>query len=292
MKKISILAGLALVAATAFTSCNGGSKSDLKTPTDSLSAYFGEMYGYGVKGELTSGPDSAKFDKNAFIKGLEAAMNVDTSDVSYMQGMQLGTQLTGMFRQIKEQQHVDFNTKIVLDEFKKAFSSDSVKDPQAIQMKVMELMQRVSREAIENSPEAIQNKKAGEAYINSQMKKDPTIKKTASGLAYKVVAAGEGAEFKSTDQIMVKYKGTHIDGNQFDASQDFERMSPMEVVPGFKEGLLMMKPGAKYVFYIPADLAYGPEGRGDIKPNETLVFEVETSGVAVDEPKATPAEKK
>lgn len=291
MKKISILASAALLVASAFTSCNGNSKSELKTPTDSLSAYFGEMYGYGVAGELKQGPDSAKFNKDSFLKGLELVMDADTSDVSYVQGVALGAQLQQMFRQIKDQQHVEFNTRVVLQEFKKAFKSDSTKDPQALQMKVMELMQRISREALENSPEATNNKKAGEAYINAQIKKDPSIKKTASGLAYKVLAEGAGETFKTTDRIMIKYKGTHIDGSQFDASTEPVSMSPMAVVPGFKEGLLMMKPGAKYVLYIPGNLAYGPEGRGDaIKPNETLVFEVEAIGLEP-EKAAEPANK-
>ena len=281
MKKISILAVASIMAATTFVGCNGISNSDLKTPTDTLSAKFGEMYGYGVAGELQHGPDSAKLNKDSFIKGMELVLNADTSDVSFTQGVALGSQLVQMFRNIKDRQHVEFNARIVLNEFKKAFKSDSTKDPQAIQMQVMELMQRLSREAVENSPEAIANKKAGEAYIAAEMKKDPSIKKTESGLAYKVINEGAGETFKTTDRIMVKYVGKHIDGTEFDAQKEKAvSMSPMGVVPGFKEGLLMMKPGAKYVLYIPGNLAYGPEGRGGtIKANETLVFEIETEGL-------------
>ncbi|MGN0211720.1 MAG: FKBP-type peptidyl-prolyl cis-trans isomerase [Muribaculaceae bacterium] len=280
MKKISILATASLLIASSMISCNGISNSDLKTANDTLSAKFGEMYGYGVAGELQHGPDSAKLDKGSFVKGMELVLNADTSDVSFIQGVALGSQLVQMFRNIKERQHVEFDARIVLNEFKKAFNSDSAKDPQAIQMQVMELMNRLSREALENSPEAIANKKAGEAYIADQMKKDATLKKTESGLVYKVIAEGEGENFKTTDRIMVKYVGKHIDGTEFDAQKEKAvSMSPMGVVPGFKEGLLMMKPGAKFVLYIPGNLAYGPEGRGNIKANETLVFEVETEGV-------------
>lgn len=284
MKKISILAVVALMGVSTFVSCNGNTKSELKTPTDTLSAYFGQMYGYGVSGELTKGPDSAKFDKAAFIKGFELATNVDTADVSFVQGMALGNQFNQIFREVKSRQQIDMNTQIVINEFKKAFMSDSAQDPQFLQMKVMELMQRISREAKENSPEAIANKKAGEEYIADMMKKDASIKKTESGLAYKVVNEGAGEAFKTTNRIMVKYKGTHIDGSTFDESKDAIAMSPMSVVPGFKEGLLMMKPGAKYILYIPGNLAYGPEGRGQIKPNETLIFEVETLGVEPEKP--------
>lgn len=281
MKKISILAVAAFMVASSFMSCNGSSNSDLKTSTDSLSAMFGEMYGYGVSGELEHGPDSARLDKAQFIKGMELVLNADTSDVSYVMGIGLGNQLVNMFRNIKQTQKVEFDVQIVLNEFKKAFLADSAKDPQAIQMKVMELMQRVSREAKENDPEAVANKKAGADYIAAAMAKDKEIKKTASGLAYKVINEGTGECFKTTDRIMVKYVGKHIDGTEFDAQKENAvAMSPMGVVPGFKEGLLMMKPGAKYTLYIPGDLAYGVEGRGgNIKANETLVFEVETIGL-------------
>lgn len=281
MKKISILAVAAFMVASSFMSCNGSSNSELKTPTDSLSALFGEMYGYGVAGELQHGPDSAKLNKESFIKGMELVLNADTSDVSYIMGIGLGNQLVNMFRNMKQTQKVEFNTQIVLNEFKKAFRADSAKDPQAIQMKVMELMQRVTREAKENDPKAIANKKAGADYIAAQMAQDKDIKKTASGLAYKVINEGAGECFKTTDRIMVKYVGKHIDGSEFDAQKENPvSMSPMGVVPGFKEGLLMMKPGAKYTLYIPGDLAYGVEGRGpSIEPNETLIFEVETVGV-------------
>ena len=145
MKKISILAVAAFMVASSFMSCNGSSNSDLKTSTDSLSAMFGEMYGYGVSGELEHGPDSARLDKAQFIKGMELVLNADTSDVSYVMGIGLGNQLVNMFRNIKQTQKVEFDVQIVLNEFKKAFLADSAKDPQAIQMKVMELMQRVSR---------------------------------------------------------------------------------------------------------------------------------------------------
>ncbi len=282
MKKIFIFA-LAASSLLGAASCNGNStSSNLKTPSDSLSYYFGEMWGNGVGGELTQGPDSAKLNKASFIKGLEISLLADTSNVSYSQGLAVGSQLVSTFQQIKKQNNVDIDPKIVLDAFKKAFLSDSIKSPQEAQTKVMALMQKISEENKAKSPEAIANKKAGEAFINDAMKKDATIKKTESGLAYKEVTPGKGAKFTATDKVKVKYTGKHIDGKEFDASGDTPRsFSPMAVVPGFKEGLLMMSPGAKYILYIPGDLAYGVEGQpmGGIAPNETLVFEVETIGI-------------
>jgi len=79
---------------------------------------------------------------------------------------------------------------------------------------------------------------------------------------------------------MVKYKGTKIDGSVFDESKEAVAMSPVSVVPGFKEALLMMSPGAQYIIYVPGELAYGVDGRMPrIEPNETLIFELETIGV-------------
>ena len=81
------------------------------------------------------------------------------------------------------------------------------------------------------SPEAIANKNAGEAYIAEQMKKDPSLKKTESGLVYKVIAEGEGVTIKASDRVKVKYTGKHIDGKEFDTSGDEPRVfSPSGVV--------------------------------------------------------------
>lgn len=279
MKKFLISAAAALMLLPMVVSCNGNSKSDLKTPGDSLSYYFGQMYGYGVAGEAKKGPDSAKFNKEEFMKGLEFVLSSDTANTSYNQGMALGVQLQQMMRQVKETQNVNIDTKLWLAAFKKAFMSDSLKDPNELQMKVMDLMKRVSAEAKAKDPKAIENKKAGEAFV-AKMLKDPTIKKMPSGLCVKVVKEGNGKKFGPNDRIMVKYDGKHIDGKTFDNGQgQAVPMSPNGVVPGMKEALMMMSPGAHYIIIIPANLGYGAEGTGPIGPNETLLFDVQTLGV-------------
>lgn len=290
MKKLLIMASAAGLLFGSM-SCNGGSSAnakDLKTPEDSLSYYFGEMWGKGVASEIKTSPDSAKFSKAEFIKGLELALKADTSKVGFTQGLAAGAQLAQMFEQFKKTEGINIDTKLVLASFKQAFEAKNPGNPQETQMVVMNLMQKISNEKKSKSPEAIANKKSGEAFINSEMKKDPSIKKTASGLAYKVVAPGNGQKFKATDQIEVIYTGKKIDGKQFDASGDKARVfSPAAVVPGFKEGLEMMSPGAKYVFYIPGELAYGLQGQqGVFGPNETLVFEVSTPALAPANPAA------
>ena len=122
------------------------------------------------------------------------------------------------------------------------------------------------------------NKTASEAYMTENAKKEG-IKTTASGLQYKVVTEGKGAKPKADDVVEVNYKGTLIDGTEFDSS--YKRGQPVTfpvngVIPGWTEALQLMPVGSKYELYIPSDLAYGPGGTGGvIGPNQALVFEVE-----------------
>lgn len=115
-------------------------------------------------------------------------------------------------------------------------------------------------------------------------KKKPDIKTTASGLQYKVIAEGKGAAPKETDTVEVNYRGTLVDGTEFDSS--YKRGKPAKfpvnrVIKGWTEGLKLMKPGSKYIFYIPPDLGYGERGAGEfIGPESVLIFDVELLTVA------------
>jgi FKBP-type peptidyl-prolyl cis-trans isomerase len=104
------------------------------------------------------------------------------------------------------------------------------------------------------------------------------VKSTESGLQYQVMKAGSGVSPKATDNVKVHYHGTLLDGTVFDSS--VQRGEPAEfplnrVIPGWTEGLQLMKKGAKYKFFIPPSLAYGAQGAGAIGPNSLLIFEVE-----------------
>ena len=119
----------------------------------------------------------------------------------------------------------------------------------------------------------------GEAFLKENAKKEG-VKTTASGLQYKVLKEGEGKSPKATDTVQVNYRGTLIDGKEFDSS--YKRGEPAEfplnrVIPGWTEGVQLMKEGAKYQFTIPSKLAYGERGTpgGPIPGNATLVFEIE-----------------
>ncbi|MEE9352507.1 MAG: FKBP-type peptidyl-prolyl cis-trans isomerase, partial [Thiotrichaceae bacterium] len=104
------------------------------------------------------------------------------------------------------------------------------------------------------------------------------VKVTASGLQYKVIIKGEGAKPEATDKVKVHYRGTLIDGKEFDSS--YKRNQPAEfglnqVIKGWTEGLQLMNVGSKYEFYIPSGLAYGQNGPPSIGPDQTLIFTVE-----------------
>lgn len=118
---------------------------------------------------------------------------------------------------------------------------------------------------------------AGRKFLEENKTK-PNVNTTASGLQYEVLKEGSGAHPKATDTVVVNYRGTLLDGNEFDNS--YKRGEPIEfalnrVIPGWTEGVQLMSPGSKYKFYIPYNLAYGPNGNGPIPGGSTLVFEVE-----------------
>lgn len=132
--------------------------------------------------------------------------------------------------------------------------------------------------SLANATTPEESKAKGEAFL-AENAKQPNIVTTASGLQYEVLSKGAGATYPSaTDSVTVHYKGTTIDGNEFDSS--YSRGEPAtfplnHVIKGWTEGVQLMKEGDKFRFYIPADLAYGASGAGPIGPYEALIFEVE-----------------
>jgi FKBP-type peptidyl-prolyl cis-trans isomerase len=129
-----------------------------------------------------------------------------------------------------------------------------------------------------NAKSPQENKQEGEAYLAANAKKTGIVT-TASGLQYEVLTQGSGAKPAATDNVTVHYRGTTIDGKEFDSS--YSRGAPAtfplnRVIAGWTEGLQLMPEGSKYRLFIPSGLAYGISGAGpDIGPNATLIFDVE-----------------
>ncbi len=136
------------------------------------------------------------------------------------------------------------------------------------------------------------NRVEGETFLAENAKKEG-VKATKSGLQYKILVQGKGAKPKITDQVKVNYRGTIINGTEFDSSQ--RKGGPQtfklnEMIPGFSEGVQMMGVGSKIQLFIPSNLAYGSVGRGNIVgPNCLLIFEIELLEISKAEAAKTPA---
>ena len=164
------------------------------------------------------------------------------------------------------------------DEFVKGFRATldgqtNDADLQKAQMAIQNHMQQASQQKSSAA------RTEGQAFLEENGAR-PEVTTTASGLQYEVLTEGDGSQHpKATDQVTVHYTGKNLDGSVFDSS--VERGQPAtfglnQVIAGWTEGVQLMTPGAKYRFYIPADLAYGERGAGnDIAPGATLQFDVE-----------------
>jgi FKBP-type peptidyl-prolyl cis-trans isomerase FklB len=193
-----------------------------------------------------------------------------------------------------KKQNVELNPDMLFGGLKDALAGkeaalskeDREKTLQAFQKEMMEKQMAASKEA------ATKNAAEGEKFLAENKKKDG-VKTTASGLQYKVLKEGSGPSPKDTDTVVTNYRGTLIDGTEFDSS--YKRNEPASfpvnrVIKGWTEALQLMKPGAKYQLFIPSSLAYGERGAGQlIGPNATLIFEVELLSIKPPEPTASVA---
>lgn len=186
--------------------------------------------------------------------------------LSYAWGLVMGKQLQAMG--VKEIKFDEFK-----DGVKVAFDGGTPEVPeeeahQLINNYLGELQQKMEAEA----------RKAGEDFLAENGKKE-NVKSTPSGLQYIVEKEGEGAQPTAEDEVTVHYTGKLIDGTVFDSSVNRGEPATFplnRVIPGWTEGVQLMKEGGKYTFFIPSDLAYGPQGVPNaIPPHSTLIFEVE-----------------
>jgi peptidyl-prolyl cis-trans isomerase len=186
--------------------------------------------------------------------------------LSYAWGMALGQQLRAMGVEHLNKEDFDEAVHAAFDGKETKLSPEEAN--QTIQTYLKELTEKKTAEI----------KAIGEKFLQENLKNE-NVKSTASGLQYIVEKEGTGIQPTATDEVTVHYTGKLLDGTVFDSS--VSRGEPAtfplnRVIPGWTEGVQLMKEGAKYTFFIPSDLAYGPQGVPNaIPPHSTLIFEVE-----------------
>ncbi len=199
-------------------------------------------------------------------------LETDQDRLSYTIGMDIGQSLSG--------QDMDLDIDILMEALRATYmgeetlltEEEALAEREAfIQRRQAELEQQRNRDAEINAAD-------GAAFLAENAEKEG-VQVTESGLQYRVIEEGDGERPAATDRVTVHYRGTLINGVEFDSS--YSRGEPAtfalnQVIPGWTEGLQLMPAGSRYEFFIPSELAYGEQGRpGPIGPNSTLIFEVE-----------------
>ncbi|MEH6471816.1 MAG: FKBP-type peptidyl-prolyl cis-trans isomerase [Halopseudomonas sp.] len=201
-----------------------------------------------------------------------AELESSEQKISYIMGLDVSARMEGL--------------GFTLDQtaFLKGVEESSVKSGRSLSDEAMQQTMQEAQALYQQRQEAViaeqgaSNQSAGDAFLADNAKKDG-IMSTASGLQYKIISAGDGSKPTAADTVQVHYRGTLIDGTEFDSSYSHGGPAtfPLNgVIPGWTEGLQLISKGGKAELYIPSELAYGPRGMGQvIGPNSALVFEVE-----------------
>ncbi|WP_330961330.1 FKBP-type peptidyl-prolyl cis-trans isomerase [Photobacterium sp. 53610] len=234
----------------------------------------------GCQDEKTSAP-AEKAESAAQVEqtAAEATKAFESEDqkAAYAIGASLAQYLSANLEQQKEL-GLELKKEDVLAGVSDVFAGNSRLSQEETQQTLQELDKRVSdMMATKAKAEAEENAKTGDDF-RAEFEKQEGVKKTESGLLYAVETEGQGDKPKSTDTVKVHYKGTLVDGTEFDSS--YKRNQPAtfplnQVIPGWTEGVQLMPVGSKFKFVIPPELAYGSQANPSIPANSTLVFEVE-----------------
>ncbi len=206
----------------------------------------------------------------------KTTLKTQKEKISYIIGTDIGKNL--------KKQSIDVNPELLFKGIKDAFAGDTFL---LTDQEIQEVMGAFQQEMIAKQSEkkgmiAAANKKEGEAFLDTNKKKDSVIT-LPSGLQYKVVVEGSGKTPTVNDTVTTHYRGMLIDGTEFDNS--YKRGEPTTfpvngVIAGWTEALQHMKAGSKWKLYIPSNLAYGDRGAGQlIGPGATLIFDIELISV-------------
>lgn len=211
------------------------------------------------------------FAVNAFGEDKAANFKDQKDKFSYAIGLNIGMNF--------KKQNIDVNSDMITAGVKDGISGK----PQMTMDQIREVMMNFEKDMQTKQAEAGKKNEADAEKFLADNKKKDGVKTTASGLQYKVMKEGNGAQPKDSDNVTVNYRGTLMDGTEFDSS--YKRGQPASfpvagVIKGWTEALKLMKVGSKYQLFIPPSLAYGDHAPSpQIPPNSLLIFEVELMNV-------------
>ncbi|MGB8885800.1 MAG: FKBP-type peptidyl-prolyl cis-trans isomerase [Candidatus Korobacteraceae bacterium] len=221
-------------------------------------------------------PPAAKAQAPASGGSSSSTLTTEKQKLSYAIGMNIGKNL--------HRDAVDIDTNLLLQGMKDGLTGgQTLMTDQEAQAAVVELQTSLRKKQEEKAQAAGEtNKKEGDAFLAANKTK-PGVVTLPSGLQYKILTAGTGPKPTATDSVVCNYRGTLIDGTEFDSS--YKRGQPATfpvngVIKGWTEALQLMPVGSKWQLFVPPDLAYGARGAGsEIGPNSTLIFEVELQSI-------------
>lgn len=252
MNKTFKFSALAIAAALALTACD---KKDANTPASA-----------SAPASAASGASAAKD---------ASSIGTPVQQASYAMGMDIGSSL----KQMKDQ-GAEIDMKVFIEALQASYDG---KESKMTEVQAQEVMMKFLKEQQVKAAEKLQadakaNLEKGEAFLKENATKEG-VKTTASGLQYKITKEGDGKQPKKDDIVVVEYEGRLIDGTVFDSSK--ANGGPVtfpvsQVIPGWAEGIQLLKEGSEATFYIPSKLAYRDQVMpgGKIGPNSTLVFDV------------------
>jgi len=208
-----------------------------------------------------------------FLSGnvMATELETDAQKLGYIIGMDIGSSL--------KQQGTELDLDTLIDAIRATYNDEALAMTPEEAASVRETFIAARRAEAEQQRDSMGSINAAEGdkfLLENRVKEGVQV--TDSGLQYKVVVMGEGAKPVASDKVTVHYRGTLLNGEEFDSS--YSRNQPTsfqldQVIPGWTEGVQLMPVGSKFMFYIPPGLAYGANGGGPIGPNATLIFEVE-----------------
>ncbi len=206
---------------------------------------------------------------------LAAKPETEAQKLGYIIGMDIGASL--------KQQGSDIDLDALFEAVRTTYKGETpeLTPEEAASIREAFIAKRRAAAEAEQATLAAANAKEGEKFLLENRVKEG-VTETPSGLQYKVIEMGNGPKPAATDKVTVNYRGSLLNGTEFDSS--FTRGEPIsfeldKVIAGWTEGVQLMPVGSKFMFYIPSELAYGPAGGGPIGPNATLIFEVDLLGI-------------